>query len=78
MLGHNVKDDGDHGSVQLVLHNCLLLEAGQPAQEGHRFLPAEQNKRIRVACQQCCGTITIFYGSGSDFRKFTVPVSTFD
>ncbi len=25
-----------------------------------------------------CGTLTIFYGSGSDFWKVTVPVPTFD
>ncbi len=27
---------------------------------------------------QCCGTVTIFYGSGSDFWKVMVPVPTFD
>ncbi len=31
----------------------------------------EQNK-------QRCGTVTIFYGSGSDFWKVMVPVPTFD
>jgi hypothetical protein len=25
-----------------------------------------------------CGTVTIFYGSGSDFRKVMVPVPTFE
>ncbi len=28
--------------------------------------------------RQCCGTVTIFYGSGSDFWKDIVPVPTFE
>ncbi len=34
---------------------------------------------IMQACAwQCCGTVTIFYGSGSDFWKVMVPVPTVD
>ena len=39
LLGHDGEDDGDHGPVQLVLHDGLLLQAGQPAKERHCLLP---------------------------------------
>jgi hypothetical protein len=36
--------------------------------------------RVTVPLMQCCGTVTIFYGSGSgsDFWKVMVPVPTFE
>jgi hypothetical protein len=38
------------------------------------------HKKIRdpVFRIQCCGTVTICYGSGSDFWKVMVPVPTFE
>ncbi len=34
--------------------------------------------QIRSAWKQCCGTVIIYYGSGSDFWKVMVPVPTFE
>ncbi len=37
--------------------------------------PGSGNKNFDS--KQCCGTVIIFYGSGSDFLKVMVPVPTF-
>jgi hypothetical protein len=32
------------------------------------------NNFVGTPLDQCCGTVTIYYGSGSDFGKVMVPV----
>ncbi len=41
-----------------------------------KTLQSSGNKFAKCT-KQCCGTVNIFYGSGSDFWKVTVPVPTF-
>jgi hypothetical protein len=41
LLGHDVEYDGDHGTIQFVLHNSFLLEPCQPPQKGDSLFPSQ-------------------------------------
>jgi hypothetical protein len=47
--------------AQLRIPSLILVEVS----------PSATNRWIKLICEQCCGTVTIFYGSGSgsDFEK---------
>jgi hypothetical protein len=65
-----------------VVALSLLPEIVELDQLAHRPGPHLLALQFSVAdCQtltQCSGTVTIFYGSGSDFGQVTVPVPTFE
>ncbi len=65
--------DGAGRSRRLLLAHQQRVKLGV-------FVSGLGGRRRRGVClrkKQCCGIVTIFYGSGSNFGKVKVPVPTF-
>jgi hypothetical protein len=71
------------GSSPSIVGNCTLLPLIAPVQRSTLkqnlvHLSYKSISTYRLNFYQCCGTVTIFYGSSSDFWKVMVPVPTFE
>jgi hypothetical protein len=62
-----------HQSLQALKNSKTINKPSRKRADYHT------SRHGAEAYKQCCGsgTVTIFSGSGSDFRKLTVPVPTF-
>jgi hypothetical protein len=78
---HSLRTDSD--GAESTMERSLALLTAQYEKNNRNSLNSQVSRRLFLSATvqlarkisfHCCGIVTIFYGSGSDFWQVTVPV----